>query len=70
VDSWSWFHLPIGVVEGVVVEVGFVLLDPGFHWSLGLANVERRAVAAGNRVDGVGSTIRRRRRFGLGEDVP
>eukprot|EP00116_Pleurobrachia_bachei_P013832 sb/3474094/ len=36
----------------IVVEVGFVLLDPGFHWSLGLANVERRAVATGNRVDG------------------
>ena len=70
VDSRSRFHLPISLVEGVVVEVGFVLLNAFYHWSLGLANVEGLAVKAGNGVDGVGSTISRRRGFGLGEDVP
>ena len=51
VDSRSRFHLPIGVVERIVEEIRLVFLNPRFHGSLGLANVERGAIAAGNRVD-------------------
>ena len=68
--GWGRFHLSVRVVEGVIVEIRLVFLYAYLDRSLSLANVEGRAITTRNAVNGVGSTIGRRRGFGLGEEVP
>ena len=70
VDGRCGGHLPVGVVEGVVVVAGLVLLDALEDRAFRLANVEGRAVAARDLVDDVGRAIRRRRGLRAGERVP
>ena len=62
-------HLPLCVVEGVVVVAGLVLLDALEDRAFRLPDVEGRAVAAWDLVDDVWCLIRRRRRLGAGECV-
>ena len=62
-------HLPLCVVEGVVVVAGLVLLDALENRAFRLPNVEGRAVAARDLVDDVWCPIRRRRGLGAGECV-
>jgi hypothetical protein len=58
------------LVDGVVEPVAsFVFFHPFGDGSVGLTIVETVAVFAGGFVDGVGSEVRGRRGFRLGEDV-
>ena len=61
-------------VESIVVSVvesvaSFVFFHPVDEGSLSLAVVGRRAVQAGDFVDGVGGKVGRRSSLGLGEEV-
>ena len=61
-------------VESIVVSVvesvaSFVFFHPVNEGSISLAVVGRRAVQAGDFVDGVGGKVGRRSSLGLGEEV-
>ena len=66
--------MTVDTVQSVVVSVvesvaSFVFFHPVDEGSISLAVVGRRAVKAGDFVDGVGGKVWRRSSLGLGEEV-